>query len=79
MMVPSKEDLHSMSQIQERTYALVFPPRRCECGSKNTTPGSLTETWDDYYRKWKCEDCGNTWLVGAKKTFPRSPVMEVFA
>jgi len=68
-----------MNQVLGRSYALVSPPRKCECGSDNTLPGWLTETWDFYYRKWKCEKCGNTWLVGAKKTPPSKPVMEVIA
>jgi len=57
-------------------YAKTEPPRRCECRSYNTIPGYLTDTWDFYYRRWKCEDCGATWLVGDKKIPPRMPIAE---
>lgn len=55
-------------------YAKMEPPRRCECRSYNTIPGSLTDTWDFYYRRWKCEDCERTWLVGDIKNPTRKPM-----
>jgi len=43
------------------------------CNNKKVRNMGSIEEWDYYYTEYKCDRCGNTFLIGDKKFIPTNP------